>query len=196
VEAIEVRMPEGRARIAEDERELIARCRAGDRPAMRAFYERYQRRVFSLTTRIAGAQDAEELTQEVFLKAFRALDKFRGDSQLGTWLYRMAVNAALSHVSRNKSRYHLGDDTLADVPAPPPSDGDPNMRRRLQGALGELPPGYRAVLVLHDIEGLEHEDIAEVLGCSVGTSKSQLHKARARMRDLLGPQLSAERGVR
>ncbi len=179
-----------------DETALIEACRAGDRAAMRTIYERYQRRVFALTMRIAGPQEAEELTQEVFLKAFRGLDKFRGDAQLGTWLYRMAVNAALSHVGRSRDKKRAPEEELAALPAPSGMiDGDPRLRARLEAALRELPAGYRAVIVLHDVEGLQHEEIAEVLGCRVGTSKSQLHKARAKMRELLGPALAAEREV-
>lgn len=182
-----------------DEDRLVARCRVGDRGALRIVYERYKRRVFSLVLRIAGEQDAEEVTQEVFLKAFRAVDRFRGDSMLSTWLYRLAVNAALTHVGRSKARYQAPEALLELVAAPSPPalvDGDPRVRARLLAALSALPPGYRAVLVLHDVEGLQHEEIAEVLGCRVGTSKSQLHKARARMRELLGPALAAERAAR
>ena len=183
------------SRIRSEEARLVAACRAGDRAAMRLLYERFRRKVFSLTLRIAGAQEAEELTQEVFLRAFRSLDKFRGEAQLGTWLYRMAGNAALSRVARSKERYHVAEEVLATLPAPPVGEGgDPSVRRRLEAALGDLPAGYRAVIVLHDVEGLQHEEIAEILGVTVGTSKSQLHKARARMRELLGPALSAERG--
>jgi len=182
------------SRARSDEAALIAACRRGDRSAMRAVYERYHRRVFGLTLRIAGAQEAEELTQEVFLKAFRALDKFRGDAQLGTWLYRMAVNAALSHVGRSKEKRRAPEEALEQMAAPDrPVDGDPRLRDKLERALAELPAGYRAVIVLHDVEGLQHDEIAEILGCRVGTSKSQLHKARARMRELLGPALAAER---
>jgi RNA polymerase sigma-70 factor (ECF subfamily) len=108
----------------------------------------------------------------------------------------LAVNAALSHVSRSKARTRAPEsllEVMAAPTAPAILDGDPRVRRRIEAALGQLPPGYRAVLVLHDIDGLQHEEIAEVLGCRVGTSKSQLHKARARMRELLGPALCAER---
>src|SRR5262249_20635745 len=131
---------------------------------------------------------AEELAQEVFLRAFRGLGKFRGDAQLSTWMYRLAVNAALSHATRAQARRRrdLPDEMLMTLPAEAAPDSDPRLRERLQEALGALPAGYRAVLVLHDVEGLQHDEIAEILGCRVGTSKSQLHKARARMRELLG----------
>jgi RNA polymerase sigma-70 factor (ECF subfamily) len=171
-----------------DEQALVEACRRGEREALHTFYERYRRRVFSLIARIVGAQDAEELAQEVFLRAFRGLDKFRGDAQLSTWMYRLAVNAALSHATRAQARQKrdLGEDALMALPAEDAPATDPRLRARLQRALSELPAGYRAVLVLHDVEGLQHEEIAQVLGCRVGTSKSQLHKARAKMRELLG----------
>ena len=172
-----------------EEARLVEACRRGERPALHTLYERYRRRVFSLIARICGAQDAEELTQDVFLRAFRGLAKFRGDAQLSTWMYRLAVNAALSHATRaqSRARRHVSDEELQHLPASDESEaaGDPRLRERLKVALEALPAGYRAVLVLHDIEGLQHDEIAEILGCRVGTSKSQLHKARARMRELL-----------
>jgi RNA polymerase sigma-70 factor (ECF subfamily) len=167
---------------------LVEACRRGEREAQHAFYEKYRRRVFSLIARIVGAQDAEELVQEVFLRAYRGLEKFRGDAQLSTWMYRLAVNAALSHATRTQARQKrdLGEDELMALPAEDAPATDPRLRARLERALADLPAGYRAVLVLHDVEGLQHEEIAEILGCRVGTSKSQLHKARAKMRELLG----------
>jgi RNA polymerase sigma-70 factor (ECF subfamily) len=174
-----------------DEAQLVEACRRGERPAMHELYERYRRRVFALIARIVGAQDAEELTQDVFLRAFRGLEKFRGDAQLSTWMYRLAVNAALSHATRaqSRARRNASEEELLQVPAPDgessPGASDPRLRERLTAALAELPAGYRAVLVLHDVEGLQHDEIAEILGCRVGTSKSQLHKARAQMRQKL-----------
>lgn len=173
---------------AGDEQALVDGCRRGERAALHAFYERYRRRVFSLIARIVGAQDAEELAQEVFLRAFKALPKFRGDAQLSTWMYRLAVNAALSYATRGQARAKrdLGEEALLALPAEDAPATDPKLRARLERALVALPAGYRAVLVLHDVEGLQHEEIAQILGCRVGTSKSQLHKARAKMRELLG----------
>jgi len=168
-----------------DEGELLAACRVGDRRALEALYHRYKRRVFSLVMRIAGPTDAEEVSQEVFVRIFRGLAKFRGESALGTWIYRLAVNAALSHVERRPARAE-GEEALATVAAAEVPSRDPRLAARLEAALGELPAGYRAVIVLHDVEGLSHDEIAAILGCRVGTSKSQLSKARARMRDLLG----------
>jgi RNA polymerase sigma-70 factor (ECF subfamily) len=151
--------------------------------------------VFGLAHRIAGPNDAEEVAQEVFVRIFRGLARFRGDSALGTWIYRLSVNAALSHVSR-RPRTFESDDLLENLPAVAQTGRDPRLAVRLEHALRDLPHGYRAVLVLHDMEGLSHEECADILGCRVGTSKSQLHKARAKMRELLGPELAAERSAR
>src|SRR5437868_11094385 len=138
-----------------DELALVEACRRGERPALHALYERYRRRVFALIARIVGAQDAEELTQDVFLRAFRGLEKFRGEAQLSTWMYRLAVNAALSHATRSqaRSKRNVSDEALDKMAAPDaigPGFSDPRLRARLQDALDALPPGYRAVLVLHD----------------------------------------------
>ena len=175
-----------------EELELVAACRRGEHRAMELLYHRYKRRVFGLVTRIAGPSDAEEVAQEVFVRVYRGLARFRGDSALGTWIYRLSVNAALSHVSRRPRRME-SDEALLHVAAPRAPERDPRLALRLESCLARLPPGYRAVLVLHDVEGLSHEECAAILGCRVGTSKSQLHKARARMRELLGPELARER---
>jgi RNA polymerase sigma-70 factor, ECF subfamily len=167
-----------------DDARLLEACRLGDRRAMEALYHRFKRRVFSLVARIAGAHEAEEISQEVFVRIYRGLPRFRGESQLSTWIYRLAVNAALSHVERRPRRAE-GEEALAQIPAREGPRSDPYLAARLERALVALPPGYRAVLVLHDVEGLAHEEIAEILGCRVGTSKSQLHKARGKMRELL-----------
>lgn len=174
---------------------LVEACRRGEQRAMEALYHQYKRRVFGLVSRIVGAADAEEVAQDVFVRVFRGLPKFRGESALGTWIYRLSVNAALTHATRRSRHVHAGDDALINIPAPARSQRDPKVAARVMQALAELPPGYRAILVLHDMEGLSHEECAVILGCRVGTSKSQLHKARARMRDLLGPALAAERAA-
>ena len=181
-----------RAVVSEDQRaeeqRLVASARSGDERALATIYRRYRPRVFSVVARLLGVAEAEEVTQEVFLRAFRGLDGFRAESQLSTWLYRIAVNSSLSERSRRtverSRRAPLAD--AEQLPAPEREQQDPALRARLESALAALPPGYRAVLVLHDIEGLEHEEIGRVLGCRVGTSKSQLHKARAKMRSLIG----------
>jgi RNA polymerase sigma-70 factor (ECF subfamily) len=173
-----------------DDAQLIAACRRGEARAMEMLYHQYKRRVFGMAHRIVGVSDAEEVAQEVFVRVFRGLMAFRGDSALSTWIYRLTVNAALSHLARRGRRHEVGDDGLVDLPAPPVAERDSALASRIEAALAQLPAGYRAILVLHDVEGLSHEECAAILECRIGTCKSQLHKARARMRDLLGPEIA------
>jgi RNA polymerase sigma-70 factor (ECF subfamily) len=176
-----------------DEAALVDAVRRGAPGSREAIYHRYKRRVFALALRIVGAIDAEEVAQEAFIRVFRGLPKFRGDAALGTWIYRLAVNAALSHRSRRGSAPPLqmgaGDDRGSEpVASVTPEARDLALRKQLERALAALPVGYRTVIVLHDVEGLEHEEVAAILGCHVGTSKSQLHKARAKLREALAAQ--------
>jgi RNA polymerase sigma-70 factor (ECF subfamily) len=180
-------LSEARASALVDDAQLIAACRRGEARAMERLYHQYKRRVFGMAFRIVGATDAEEVAQEVFVRVFRGLASFRGDSALSTWIYRLTVNAALSYLARRGRRQEVSDEVLGEVPAPAVAERDPALASRIEAALGQLPPGYRAILVLHDVEGLSHEECAAILECRVGTCKSQLHKARARMRELLGP---------
>jgi RNA polymerase sigma-70 factor (ECF subfamily) len=174
--------------VSAEDTELVAAIRRGDPGSREALYHRYKRRVFALAVRIVGAGDAEEVSQEAFIRIFRGLPKFRGDSALGTWIYRLSVNAALSHRARRGAVPSAANDPEVQIAAAliegPPS-GDAVLRARLERALWQLPVGYRTVIILHDVEGLEHEEVAQILGCHVGTSKSQLHKARARLREIL-----------
>lgn len=183
----EIAEPRPRAMTAlTDDAELIAACRRGEARAMELLYHQYKRRVFGIIHRIVGPGDAEEVAQEVFVRIFRALGAFRGESALSTWIYRLTVNAALSYVAKRSRRQEVGDEALSMLPAEAVPQGDPGLRNRIEQALAQLPAGYRAILVLHDVEGLSHEECAEILDCRVGTCKSQLHKARARMREFLG----------
>ena len=173
-----------------DEAALVDAVRRNDPGSREALYHRFKRRVFALASRIAGPSEAEEVAQEAFIRIFRGVGRFRGDSALSTWIYRLAVNAALSHRSRRAGARLPTDDnqndkTIEAQPAAEPVRGDAVLRARLERALVQLPTGYRTVIVLHDVEGLEHEEIASILRCHVGTSKSQLHKARARLREIL-----------
>jgi len=177
------------ARASTDDATLIAAIQRSDPGSREALYHRYKRRVFGLAVRIVGPADAEEVAQEAFILIFRGLPRFRGDAALSTWIYRLAVNAALSHRSRRAAVPLVADEDAArqvdaQVASEPPHR-DAVLRVRLERALVQLPAGYRTVVVLHDVEGLEHEEIAAILGCHVGTSKSQLHKARARLREIL-----------
>jgi RNA polymerase sigma-70 factor (ECF subfamily) len=169
-----------------DDAQLVAACRRGEARAMERLYHQYKRRVFGMAHRIVGQSDAEEVAQEVFVRVFRGLAAFRGDSALSTWIYRLTVNASLSHLAKRGRRQEVGDDGLTELPAPPVAERDSALASRIEAALAQLPAGYRAILVLHDVEGLSHEECSAILECRVGTCKSQLHKARARMRELLG----------
>jgi RNA polymerase sigma-70 factor (ECF subfamily) len=174
-----------------DEAALVDAVRRGAPGSREAVYHRYRRRVFALAMRIVGSVDAEEVAQEAFIRVFRGLPKFRGDAALGTWIYRLAVNASLSHKARraNAPMVDADDGTAAErLVAVAPETGDAALRKHLERALALLPVGYRTVIVLHDIEGLEHEEVAAILDCHVGTSKSQLHKARAKLREMLAGQ--------
>jgi RNA polymerase sigma-70 factor (ECF subfamily) len=197
VRAIEgLMVPAGASRAELDDAELIAAIKRIDPGSREALYHRYKKRVYGLALRIVGPADAEEVAQEAFIRIFRGLPKFRGDAALSTWIYRLAVNAALSHRTRRAGARLLTrdsdsqpdaqvDKTIEAQPAAEPIQGDAVLRARLERALVRLPTGYRTVIVLHDVEGLEHEEIASILRCHVGTSKSQLHKARARLREIL-----------
>ena len=152
---------------------------------MRALYDRYSPRVYAVVRRIAGDDDlAEDYAQEAWIRAIRALPTFRGDARFSTWLHRIAVNSALQALRKAKTR-QMRESPLPDVIAVAPQVGDVLMERKLEEALGQLPAGMRKVLILHDVEGYTHEEIGTALGVTSGTSKSQLFKARAKMRHML-----------
>ncbi|MBV9214641.1 MAG: RNA polymerase sigma factor [Acidobacteria bacterium] len=163
----------------------------GSLPAFEVLYERYHRRTYSLCLRMTGNQtEAEDLTQEAFIQLFRKVGSFRGDSAFSTWLHRLTVNQVLMHFRRRSVK---NEKTSEDGEVPEQivhGTANPNKmpvvdRIALKNAIAELPNGYRRVFVLHDIEGFEHEEVARMMGISVGTSKSQLHKARLKLRGLL-----------
>src|SRR5262245_11548036 len=170
---------------------LVERCRRGELGAFEEVYRAHSRRLYGVAVRMLGnPTDAEDLLQEVFLSAHRKLDTFRGDSALGTWLYRLATNLCLDYLRSRAGRTNQLTEALDDEPglADAGSRGLADRavtRMDLERALGKLPEGCRAAFVLHDIEGLEHREVAEVLGIAEGTSKSQVHKARLRLRALL-----------
>lgn len=174
--------------------ELARAAAAGDTAAFEKLYVQHHRRVYSLCLRMLGSDgQAEDLTQEVFLQVFRKLGSFRGDSAFTTWLHRLTVNQVLMHFrKRGVKLEHTSEegDFTNVVETPLQSTRRISMvdRLALEKAVGELPPGYRTVFVLHDVEGYDHEEISDILQVSVGTSKSQLHKARMRLRQLLSKQ--------
>ena len=171
--------------------ENVRLAAAGDLRAFEDIYRTYQRRVYSRCLRMTrNVSEAEDLTQDVFVQLFRKLKTFRGESSFSTWLHRMTVNAVLMHfrkpVVRVEQTTYDGDDQAELLSERQTARTSSVVDRiSLDEALAKLAPGYRAVFILHDVEGYEHSQIGEILGCSVGTSKSQLHKARLRLRTLL-----------
>jgi RNA polymerase sigma-70 factor, ECF subfamily len=170
---------------------LARRVAAGDLEAFEELYQRHYRRVHNLCLRMTNnIAEAEDLTQEVFIHLYRKIGSFRGDSAFTTWLHRLTVNKVLMYFRSSKRRR---DQTTVDglLPETGPKEGGrtdrPLMldRLTLERAILQLPPGYRAVFVLHDVEGYDHAETARILGNSIGTTKSQLHKARKRLRSLL-----------
>lgn len=167
------------------ETEYIRRAQRGDGEAVRELYRRYAPRVYAVVRRLADDdQLAEDWAQEAWVRAIRALPKFRGESRFSTWLHRIAVNSAL-HGRRWRER-RTGPEVALPPTLPTHSRVEQTpLRLSLERALQTLPDGMRQVLVLHDVEGYTHEEIASFLGVTAGTSKSQLFKARARMRKAL-----------
>lgn len=171
--------------------DLVRAAAAGDAGAFEQLYQQHYRRVYSLCMRmLASTTQAEDLTQEVFLQVFRKLGSFRGDSAFTTWLHRLTVNQVLMHFrKRGVKLEHTSEEgdftNVVDTPLQSTRRISMVDRLALEKAISELPPGYRTVFTLHDVEGYEHEEIAGMLGVSIGTSKSQLHKARMRLRELL-----------
>ncbi|HEV2388826.1 MAG TPA: sigma-70 family RNA polymerase sigma factor [Candidatus Acidoferrales bacterium] len=189
-----------RARRAEtgelSEAEAIRLAQHGDAGAFEHLYRLHGRRVYSLCLRmVSNAAEAEDLAQEAFLQLFRKIQTFRGESAFSTWLHRLTVNVVLMRL-RRKNVVEASLDELAEQDeesgGPPREIGTPDLkltgsvdRVNLERAVAHLPHGYRTVFLLHDVEGYEHNEIAEMMGCSIGNSKSQLHKARTRLRELL-----------
>ena len=170
---------------------LAQRAAAGDMPAFEELYQRHNRRVYSLCLRMTqNVSEAEDLAQEVFIQLFRKIGSFRGDSAFTTWLHRLTVNQVLMHFRKRSVRDERTTEEGEMPDQAVTGTENPNQmpvvdRIALDAAVAQLPPGYRTVFVLHDVEGYEHEEIARMLGCAVGTSKSQLHKARMKLRGLL-----------
>jgi RNA polymerase sigma-70 factor (ECF subfamily) len=178
--------------------ELAQSASSGDLAAFELLYERHNRRVYSLCLRMTqNASEAEDLAQEVFIQLFRKIGSFRGESAFTTWLHRLTVNQVLMHFRKRGVRMEqTTEDGETPVQVVHGTENPMQMpvvdRIALDKAISQLPPGYRTVFILHDVEGHEHEEIARMLGCSVGTSKSQLHKARMKLRVLLRQQIQPE----
>ncbi|MBI3404864.1 MAG: sigma-70 family RNA polymerase sigma factor [Acidobacteria bacterium] len=182
------------------EAEAIRLAQQGDAAAFERIYRLHSRRVYALCLRMVGnPAEAEDLVQEAFLQLFRKIQTFRGESAFSTWLHRMSVNVVLMKL-RKKT---LPETSLDEFTEPDEENGGPKRdvgaadpvmlgsvdRVNLERAVDQLPPGYKQIFVLHDVQGYEHNEIAGIMGCSIGNSKSQLHKARMRLRDLLQEEI-------
>jgi RNA polymerase sigma-70 factor (ECF subfamily) len=185
------------------EADAIRLAQQGNAPAFERLYQLHNRRVYSLCLRMVGnTAEAEDLAQDAFLQLFRKIGTFRGESAFSTWLHRLAVNVVLMKL-RKKSGKEASLEQITE-----PDDESGTMRRdfgtldlkltgsidrvNIERAVEQLPPGYKSVFVLHDVQGYEHNEIAEIMGCSIGNSKSQLHKARMRLRDLLQEEVRSK----
>ncbi|HVL31976.1 MAG TPA: sigma-70 family RNA polymerase sigma factor [Actinomycetota bacterium] len=173
------------------DQELLARFAAGDGRAFDDIVTKYERRVFSIALRMCGdREDARDVTQDVFVNAMRALKRFRGDAQLGTWFHRVATNASLDHLRKNRKRVHRPIDEVTEVATSEPGPDDRALgsarAAAVQEALRQLSPDHRAAMVLVDIHGLDYAEAAESLGIPVGTVKSRMHRARLEMAKMLG----------
>jgi RNA polymerase sigma-70 factor (ECF subfamily) len=184
------------------EAEALEKAQAGDHHAFAHLYSLHKRRIYSLCLRMVGnIAEAEDLTQEAFLQLHRKIATFRGDSAFSTWLHRLAVNVVLMQLRKKGLSLISLDEAMEPVPdeGPGRSFGAPDLRLSgsidrlaLERAVADLPAGYRLIFILHDVEGYEHNEIASMLDCSIGNSKSQLHKARLRLRDALRTQSGEE----
>ena len=172
-----------------EDAQLARRAAGADVAAFEALYRRHHRRVHGVILRLVGhaSARAEDLTQEAFVRAWQALPTFRFESAVSTWLHRMAVNTALMELRARRSRPQADDDDDAlESLSMPDTAGRAVLGRDLERAVATLPPRARAVLVLHDVEGWKHEEIAAELGMAVGSSKAQLHRARGLLRTRIG----------
>jgi RNA polymerase sigma-70 factor, ECF subfamily len=179
------------------EPDLLTRAKAGDEQAFAELFQVHKRRVYSLCLRMTGdVVEAEDLMQDAFIQVFRRLETFRGDASFSTWLYRVVVNTVLMKLRRRHLReVSLDEPVRLESSLVPREIGHNDMeltgtidRIALERAIQELPRGCRTIFLLHEVEGYEHHEIARLLRCSVGNSKSQLHKARLKMRELLFPK--------
>jgi RNA polymerase sigma-70 factor, ECF subfamily len=187
-------VPEINQLTAEPERDLVTRAKEGDDEAFAILFDRHKKRVYSLCLRMTGnIPEAEDLAQDAFIQVFRKLETFRGDSAFSTWLYRVVVNTVLMKLRKRSPRQVSLDEPVQMESSSVPRDvscGDARLlgavdRIALIRAIQKLPTGCRTIFLLHEVEGYEHNEIASMLHCSVGNSKSQLHKARLRIREIL-----------
>ncbi|MFQ5792063.1 MAG: RNA polymerase sigma factor [Acidobacteriota bacterium] len=171
----------------QEEADLVRKCQQGDLQAFEDIYRRHSTTVYNLALRmVQNRSDAEDLLQEIFLLAYSKLAGFQGHAALSTWLYRLAVNRCLDHLRSRARRNQSVTDSLEETWRGPSLASTPEAGIDLERAISRLPRSYRAAFLLHDVEGLEHRQVGQILGVAEGTSKSLVHKARAKLRGFLG----------
>jgi RNA polymerase sigma-70 factor, ECF subfamily len=178
-----------------EEADLIDRCKRQEPGAFEELYRLHAGRVYNLACRLTGClSEGEDLMQDVFVQVFRKLDGFKGESAVGTWIYRLATNQCLDYLRGREAKARKLNDPIENEATLPVHVARPMKADRLdlERAIGRLAPGYRAAFVLHDVEGFEHQEVAEMLGIAEGTSKSQVHKARAKIREYLSAAAPVE----
>src|SRR5438128_1532134 len=173
-----------------DDARLVARFQRGDEEAFDELVERHRRRVYSLVCRLASPAEADDLAQEVFIAAYKALPGFRGESAFSTWIYRIAVHVCSHHLRKRRLDTQDLDEQFQDYDR----DHDPErsamsgeLQRHVRDAIGQLPYKLRLVVILRDLHGLSYDEIAHVVGCPIGTVRSRLHYATQRLETVLRP---------
>lgn len=193
--------PSTKRKTEDQDAELVSACRRGDRRAQYQLYSRHKDWVFNVAYRMANnRQDAEDITQKVFIRVFNKIDSFRGDSLFSSWLYRLTANICINHFRAEKKRKEkvsneLSKDENQSRAVFKSGEEKFSLRPHLEKAIASLPEGYRMVFVLHHIEGYGHKEIGDMLKISAGTSKSQLHKARKELQKMLAPYLALDGGL-
>jgi RNA polymerase sigma-70 factor (ECF subfamily) len=181
--------------VTPEEADLIDRCRRHEPGAFEELYRLHAGRVYNLACRLTGSlTDGEDLLQDIFVQVFRKLDGFKGESAVGTWIYRLATNQCLDYLRGREAKARRLNDPFDSEATVRPQIARPMRADRLdlERAIARLAPGYRAAFVLHDVEGFEHHEVANILGIAEGTSKSQVHKARLKIREYLSATVPVE----
>ncbi|MEO0582105.1 MAG: RNA polymerase sigma factor [Bacteroidota bacterium] len=167
--------------------QLLIQCQAGDPRAQQVLYSQYLRAMHRVAVRITGDEmEAEDVLQEAFLRAFRNLKNFKGESTFGAWLKRIVINTSINHLKRRRAEWVPLDAERLEVPDEQPAPAPSVNVQRIQDAISQLPEGYKTVFKLYHFEGYDHQEIGSILNISEATSKSQFSRAKKKLREILG----------
>jgi RNA polymerase sigma-70 factor (ECF subfamily) len=184
--------------VVDEDHELVRRCQQCERQAQYELYRRYKDRIYGIAYRMSNnRQEAEDISQNIFLRVFDKIHSFRGEAAFSSWLYRLAMNVCINHFHSDKKRKEKFPSTISDLqevnsPALKAKEEKLHLKPYLEKAIRALPAGYRMVFILYDIEGYQHHEICKMMNISEGTSKSQLHRARKELRRLLEPYVTLD----